>query len=103
MVKYRTIFFIHVNQIICIGFLWMLLTCFPGNAYAIDQTFSYLSVFSGSQDLSASPGGLGSESNYFEWLEESHGNLKENRKVQPSVIGFDFYRASGVVASGFGL
>ena len=103
MVKFRTLFPIHLNQVICIGFLWMSLTCFTGNAYAIDQTFSYLSVFSGSQDLSASPGGLGSESNYFEWLEESHGNLEENRKVQPSVIGFDFYRASGVVASGFGL
>ena len=84
MVKFRTLFPIHLNQITCIGFLWMLLTCFTGNAYAIDQTFSYLSVFSGSQDLSASSG-LGSESNYFEWLEESHGNLEENRKVQPSV------------------
>ncbi len=103
MVKYRTLFPIHLKKIICIGFLGMLLTCFAGNAYAIDQTFSYLSVFSGSQDLSASPGGLGSESNYFEWLKESHGDLEENRKVQPSVIGFDFYRASGVVASGFGL
>ena len=88
MVKFRTLFPIHLNQIICIGFLWMSLMCFTGNAYAIDQTFSYLSVFSGSQNLSASPGGLGSESNYFEWLEESHGNLEENRKVQPSVIGF---------------
>ena len=58
MVKFRTLFPIHLNQIICIGFLWMLLTCFTGIAYAIDQTFSYLSVFSGSQDLSASPGGL---------------------------------------------
>ena len=50
MVKFRTLFPIHLNQIICIGFLWMSLTCFTGNAYAIDQTFSYLSVFSGSQD-----------------------------------------------------
>lgn len=96
MVKYRTLFPIHLKKIICIGFLGMLLTCFAGNAYAIDQTFSYLSVFSGSQDLSASPGGLGSESNYFEWLKESHGDLEENRKVQPSVIGFDF---TGLLAS----
>ena len=65
MVKFRTLFPIHLNQIISISFLWMLLTCFTGNAYAIDQTFSYLSVFSGSQDLSVSPGVLGNESNYF--------------------------------------
>ena len=44
MVKYRTLFPIHLKKIICIGFLGMLLTCFAGHAYAIDKTFYYLSV-----------------------------------------------------------
>ena len=40
-------------------FLMIFLTMFLGQAQAIEQTFSYLSIFSGSQDLAASAGLLG--------------------------------------------
>ena len=103
MVKMKTLPAFLMIATIRFWFLMLLLTMLVGQAQAIEQTFSYLSIFSGSQDLSASSGALSSKSNYFNSLEGEHGNLKESRKVQPLVVGFDFYRASGSVASGFGI
>ena len=103
MVNMKTRFAYIMIGFIRFWLLWMLLTLPVGQTLAVEQTFSYLSIFSGIQDLSASSGALSSKSNYFNSLEGEHGNLKESRKVQPLVIGFDFYRASGSVASGFGI
>ena len=103
MVKIKTFPVRFMTKIIHFGFIWAMLILPVGKTFALDQTFSYLSIFSGSQDLSASPGSLKRNSNYFSSLTKSHGDLNENRKVQPFVVGFDFYQASGSVASGFGI
>jgi hypothetical protein len=103
MVKIKTSPFRFTKKIIHFGLIWVMLILPIGKTFALDQTFSYLSILSGSQDLSASPGSLSSHSNYFSSLKKSHGDLYENRKVQPLVVSFDFYQASGSVASGFGI
>ena len=103
MVKMKTRFAYIMIGFIRFWLLWMMLTLPVGQTLAVEQTFSYLSIFSGSQDLSASSGALSSKSNYFNSLEEEHGNLKESRKVQPLAVGFDFYHVTGSVASGFGI
>ena len=41
--------------------------------------------------------------NYLTSLEESHGQLKENREVNPKVFSFDFYKINGNFSSGFGI
>ena len=103
MVKMNSLPAFLKTRFIRIGLFLMFLILPEGHTLAIEQTFSYLSIFSGSQDLSASAGILGKKSDYFSNLEGEHGQLTGDRKVKPSVIGFDFYRASGVVASGFGI
>ena len=103
MVKMKTLPAFLMIATIRFWFLIIFIIMLLGQAQAIEQTFSYLSIFSGSQDLSASAGMLGKKSKYFNDLEGEHGQLTGDRKVKPSVIGFDFYRASGVVASGFGI
>ena len=70
---------------------------------AIDQTLSYVSFQTGSQDLTAPGSLLGSSADYFSSLENTHGSISGDREVRPEVFSFDFYRASNALASGFGI
>ena len=81
----------------------MTLASLPGPVLGIEQTFTYLSVQSGSQDPAAASGIFENKGRYFETLESAHGKLKEDRLVRPEVFAFDFYGVTGSLAGGFGI
>lgn len=81
----------------------LMLASRAGPALGIEQTFTYLSIQSGSQDPSASSGVFANKGRYFETLESAHGKLKKDRLVRPEVFAFDFYSVSGSLAGGFGI
>ena len=79
-----------------------LLFC-ASTGWGVEQTVVYLAAQTGQQDTGSPAPGVGSMDSYLKTLEAKHGALKENRRVNPKIISFDFYKTTESVASGFGL
>ncbi len=71
--------------------------------WCVEDTFIYFAVQKGEQDSSSNSFGALQKDTYLPSLEKNHGSLKENRKVNPTVFSFDFYKINGDFASGFGI
>lgn len=88
------------KQLIVTLGLWLGLS-FYQSVYAQNQTFYFWTFKTGTQNTGQPAPLLASQDNYLSAIESDHGKLKGDRQVNPSGVGFDFYRVSGSFASGF--